>query len=485
MLTEAVQRLSAAGLEPVAASPIFETEPQGRRDQDWFLNCVIAIETEWSPTEILACARRIETAMGRRRLRHWGPRTIDIDILVYGGVLVRTPQLTLPHPRLHERAFALVPLAMLAPDLELPGHGRVSDLASRRAAEEGQGLRAWGPLPLAGHVPPTPIPQSTETAPPRGTTRSRLLQALRDAPQGVSGQRLAEELGVSRAAVWKHIQHLRQNGYSILGTAGSGYRLQPDGDVLSLESLAGQTPRLVGRVIHVLRSVGSTNATARQLALEGSPEGTVVLAEEQTEGRGRNGRSFLSPPGGVYLSVVLRPDIPPAAATRFTLLTAVALSEALEESAGLAPRIKWPNDILLPDGKVAGILMELAGREDHVEFIVAGLGINVLSAPAGVAAVAVVEHAVRPVTRADVARAVLHRLDANYSLYAEGKWLSILSAWRDRCATLGQAVRVQTTQRVIEGQAVDVTEDGALLVQAGADTEVILAGDVEHLRSHP
>ncbi len=483
MLTEAVERLSAAGLPPVTASSIFETEPQGRRDQDWFLNCVVAIETEWSPTEILACARRIETVMGRRRLRHWGPRTIDIDILVYGDAVMRTPQLTLPHPRLHERAFALVPLAMLAPHLELPGHGLVSDLASRRAAEEGQGLREWGPLPLLGHVPPTPGPVQPGTAPPRGATRSRLLQALRNAPAGVSGQRLAEDLGVSRAAVWKHIQRLRQDGYSIHGTAGSGYCLQTEGDVLSLESLAGHAPRTIGRVIHVLRSVDSTNATARQLALEGSSEGTVVLAEEQTKGRGRNGRGFLSPPGGVYLSVVLRPDIPPAAATRFTLLTAVAVSEALEESAGLAPHIKWPNDILLADSKVAGILLELAGREDRVEFIVAGVGINVLSAPDGVPAVAVIEQAAHPVTRADVARAVLDRLDTDYALYTEGKWPEILSAWRDRCVTLGQLVRVHTIHGVIEGHALDVTEDGALLVRVGTDTQVVLAGDVEHLRS--
>ena len=467
-LLEAIGRLTAAGLPPAAVSSAYATEPQGGPPQPWYTNCAIALDTDLAPEALLAELRAVEDVMGRERALRWGPRVIDLDLLVYGDVVRDTPDLQLPHPRLHERAFALVPLAELAPGLVLPGRGPVERLAREWSGR--QAVRPLGPLP--GYL-----------APPPGT-RGRLLQLLEAAAgRGVSGERLARDVGVSRAAVWKHMQRLRAEGFGVMSDRGTGYRLPVEGQGAPLR--AGAIGRLavdrVGRVLHVLPRVDSTNRLARDLGLQGAPEGTAILASEQTAGRGRRGRSFASPPGGVYLSCVLRPRLAPAPATRCTLLAALAVCEALE-GFGLHPEIKWPNDVLLPEGKVAGILLEMVAREDQVDFLVLGMGINVCQAPPGVGAAAVWAAGAR-VGRAEVARALLQRLDADYGALMDGGWDQLLDAWRRRSRTLGSWVRVDLADGPpIEGVAKDVQEDGALLVECGGRTLVVYAGDVTHLR---
>lgn len=476
MLEAAVGLLAAAGLPPAAVSAIYETEPQGRRDQPWFLNCVVRVETDRSPREVLEAALGVEAALGRERLVHWGPRVIDVDVLVCGDQVVREADLAVPHPRLRDRAFALAPLAELAPDLDVPGQGPVSELLRRATAAGGQDVRPWGHLQGWSH----PV------APGRAADkRQALLQRLRAAaPEAVSGAALAAELGVSRSAIWKHVQRLRAEGQPVAGTTGRGYRLEggPEADPLSGADLSA--PRAhVGRVLHILGSVDSTNRLASAMGAAGSPSGTVVLAERQTAGRGRAGRSFSSPVGGVYLSAVLRPAVPPPQAGRLTLLGALAVAEALEQCAGLQPWIKWPNDVLLPGGKVAGILLELVAREDRVDYVVLGTGINVRGAPPGVGATSIWAAGAH-VGRAEVARAVLDRLDANYAELEAGHWPALLFGWRRRCRTLGAPVRVELAGGgTLVGQALDVTLEGALLVETADGAATVYAGDVTHLRA--
>lgn|GEM_PF-89370 len=478
-LSEAAGRLRDAGLVPAAVSRVYETEPQGRRDQGWFLNCVLAVETDLSAPAVLAIANDVERAMGRRRLVHWGPRVIDIDLLLYGEQQIAMPDLVVPHPRIHERAFVLVPLCDIDPDTVIPGRGRAAPLAELRQTEAGQGLRPWGVLPGV----PTPVP-----AVPRGAAgvRSELLARLRAAGDGpVSGGGLAAELGVSRSAVWKHVKKLRAEGYDIRGASGTGYHLTgdaEDADPLASNDLVSSERRMVGRVLHVLRSVDSTNRLARQMGLEGSPAGTAVIAEQQTAGRGRHGRDFLSPPGGVYVSVLLRPTLPPAQSGRLTLLAAVAACESIESLGGLSPAIKWPNDILLPGGKVCGILLEMVAREDCVDFVVLGVGVNVRAAPPGVGATSLWAEGAR-VSRADVARSLLSRIDADYAALEAGRWPELLGAWRRRSATLDRLVTIRSLGgESISGRAVDVTSEGALLVDTGDIVRTVYAGDVTHLR---
>lgn len=475
MLDAALRLLAGAGLPPGAVSNVYETAPQGRRDQPWFLNCVAEIETERAPAEVLRVAQGVEAALGRERLTHWGPRVIDVDLLLCGDLCLRDEDLTLPHPRLRERAFVLVPLAELAPDLVVPGAGPVAELARRAAAEDGQEVRLWGQLPGWPRAAPPTAPR---------TTRQTLLQRLRAAaPAAVSGAALAAELGVSRSAVWKQVQRLRAEGQAVEGTTGRGYRLPSGGDpdpLSGADLVAGR--RAVGRVLHLLATVDSTNRLAAAMGAAGTPSGTVVVAERQTGGRGRAGRSFLSPPGGIYLSVVLRPAVPPSQAGRLTLLGALAVAEAIESASGLRPSIKWPNDLLLPQGKVAGILLELVAREDRVDFVVLGAGINVRSAPSGVGAASLWGAGAR-VGRAEVARAVLDRLDAAYADFEAGRWAGQLAAWRRRCATLGAPVRVELAGGgALVGRALDVTLEGALLVETADGVTAVYAGDVTHLR---
>lgn len=467
-LLEAIGRLTAAGLGPLAVSSAYATEPQGGPPQPWYTNCAVALETGLGPEALLAELRAVEDAMGRQRTQRWGPRVIDLDLLLYGEVEWHTPELELPHPRLHERAFALVPLAELAPHLVLPGRGPVQQLARGLAGL--QAIRPLGPLP--GYDPP-----------PAGT-RGRLLGMLEAADGAVlSGQRLADDLGISRAAVWKQMRRLRAAGLAIRGSPGSGYQLEMEAThaPLTPSALGRLEVERVGRIVHVLARVDSTNRWARDLGAEGAPEGTVILTSEQTAGRGRRGRAFASPPGGVYFSCILRPPLAPAQATRCTLLAALAVCEALE-GLGLAPEIKWPNDVLLPAGKVAGILLEMVAREDQVEYLVLGVGINVCQAPADVGAAAIWDAGPRP-ARADVARAVLARLDAGYARLLAGAWDGLLAGWRQRASTPGTRVRVEMAHGpAIEGVAKDVQEDGALLVDSGGRTLVVYAGDVTHLR---
>ncbi len=510
-LREAMSRLDAAGLAVRAVSSVYETEPQGNREQAWFLNCVVEVDTALSPRALLEQALAVEAAMGRERAVRWGPRNIDVDVLLYGDQEVDEPGLTIPHPRLQDRAFALVPLAELAPSAAVGTAGSAAGLAAARRADAGQGVRLWGSLAPSAGPGPRSLGVPAPAADPRllhaeggapvssrrgfrpgrealdaSNTRVQVLARLRAASgRALSGTALSRELGVSRAAVWKHVRALRAQGYTIEGAAGSGYRMPDDAEAgarLTDADVLRSGRRIVGRAVYLLGAVDSTNARAKQLGLEGAPEGTVVVAEQQTAGRGRNGRSFLSPPGGVYLSVVLRPRVPPSHAVRLTLAAAVAMCAALEGAAGLVPTIKWPNDVLLPEGKVCGILLEMVAAEDCVDFVVLGCGVNVLAVPPVEGACSIRSAGAR-VGRAPVAAALLDALDACYTAFTAGGWPDLLERWRHRCATLGQQVAVSSLDggRIL-GRAVDVTPDGALVVQAADGIHVVLAGDVAHVR---
>lgn len=317
-------------------------------------------------------------------------------------------------------------------------------------------------------------------------SRDRLLQRLRAAAgRPLSGADLARSLAISRAAVWKQVTALRRAGYRIDGRPGCGYVLTGRPDRLLPAELGGERrDGAVGCVVHHFEVIASTNDEARRLGLEGAPDGTVVVAEEQRGGRGRRGRSWTSPPGGIYLSLLLRPGCHPAEAPRLTLCAAVAVAQALS-AAGVRARIKWPNDVLVEGRKVCGILLELVAREDWIDFVVVGVGINANNPPPAEGGISLAEAVGAPVDRAALCRSVLACLDEVYAQFRAGRWPDILDRWRARCDTLGQAVRVTGTAEVWEGLAVDVDADGALvLALAGGGRRRVLAGDVT-LRARP
>lgn len=413
-LREAIHRLDAADLRVTGRSHVYETAPWGRTGQATFLNQVLAVETPLPPRALLERCRAVETALGRTRAERWGPRTLDVDLLLYDEAVVRETGLVVPHPELARRAFVLVPLAEVAPGLRLPD----------------------------------------------GAAVEALLDACPD-----------------RDLVWRWD-----------------------------DAEAG----VIGREVRWYETLPSTNEWAHSLAEGGVAEGTVVVADAQTAGRGRLGRRWASPPGGLWFSVILRPRLPVDQTALVGFAAGVAIARAIMETTGVRVRLKWPNDVLVDGRKVAGLLLEtgpLSGsdRENGPRgpaaapgsslpgpgWLVLGVGINANVAPEALPsrphypATSLQAALGRPVERGRLLRAVLRALARDYAELHAGGGAAVLRRWRAWSETLGKFVRVALARtaagasQVVEGVAVDVDDAGALLVRTRDGTEVrIVAGDV-------
>jgi BirA family biotin operon repressor/biotin-[acetyl-CoA-carboxylase] ligase len=306
----------------------------------------------------------------------------------------------------------------------------------------------------------------------------------------VSGEAISDKLGLSRAAVWKHVNALRSQGYRIEAVPARGYRLIEIPDRLGeLEVRPLLNTHDVGQALHWYEEVGSTNDVAKELADDGALHGEVVIAERQSAGRGRRGRSWSSPPRkNLYLSVVLRPDLPPARAPEVTLLAAVAVCQAVRRAGVTSAAIKWPNDVLVSGRKLAGVLTEMAAEVERVQWLVVGIGVNV-NAAAGdfpeelreLATSLLIERGA-PVPRALFAAALLTALEEWLDRHAAEGFAPVRTAWREMSDTLGREVRVRVGPADLVGLAEDVDETGALLVRTASGLERVVAGDVEMLR---
>jgi BirA family biotin operon repressor/biotin-[acetyl-CoA-carboxylase] ligase len=302
--------------------------------------------------------------------------------------------------------------------------------------------------------------------------RRALLDALADGP--VRGPTFADEHGVSRAAVWKHVEALRDAGFGIeSGQAGYEVTTVPEYGAPAIEYGLDAPYR-----VEYHDRIGSTNDRARELAAAGEAD-VAVVADAQTGGRGRLGRAWAAPAGGVYVSLAIRPDVPPAHAPAFTLAAAVAVAEACE-AVGVDPAIKWPNDLLVGDDerKLAGVLTEMEGEADRVTWMVVGVGLNAnVDAGALPGGATSLRALVGDVDR----RRVVQRLLAAFADLTDDLG-AVLPRWRERAATLGRRVRVETAGGVVEGEAVDVEFPGTLVVRTGRGEKRVHAGDCEHLR---
>lgn len=309
-----------------------------------------------------------------------------------------------------------------------------------------------------------------------------VLEALVEGDGVVSGGELAARFGVSRNAVWKHIETLRDTGFVVEST-GEGYMLEgvPEygGLAVAYHLLRDGRTDYIGNEIEYHDSIGSTNDTAAERAREGVEEGYVVLADEQTGGRGRRERVWKSPSGGIWTSVVLRPDFPPREASLVTLAVSVAVARAVEKE-GIEPTIKWPNDVLVGGDKLCGILVEMEADAESISHAVVGIGLNANTKPdvpdADTPPTSLAEH-VGEVDRAVLTANLLAELEDAYE--AGDK---ILDEWRERSSTLGREVRVETPNETIEGIAERIDETGALVVSTDEGERVVTAGDCVHLR---
>lgn len=314
-----------------------------------------------------------------------------------------------------------------------------------------------------------------------------ILKALRES-ETVSGSDLAEQAGVSRAAIWARIEELRSVGYAIDANPHQGYRLTGTPDALHGDDLSARLSptRVIGREVQVFRQTASTNDVVDKLARDGATEGVVVFAESQTRGRGRMGRRWESPAGkGLWFSLLLRPVMRPEAATQVTVAVVTGLARAITRQTGIEPQIKWPNDLLIDGRKVAGILTEMNAELDRVKHIVVGIGVDVnlkqseLPAELQDIATSLRIASGKPVDRPALAAAILDELDRDYARVVGGEFRQVAEEWEGQCVTLGHDVSISVGGREIRGRAEALAPDGSLMVRtAHGRLERILGGDV-------
>lgn len=320
----------------------------------------------------------------------------------------------------------------------------------------------------------------------------KILDIFKSEENYISGEHLSQVLGVSRTAIWKHIEKLRQEGYDIVAQPNLGYKLIGAPDKLLPAELAWKLgTKIIGCKIFSYEVVDSTMDIAYSLAeggrgKEGAAEGTCVFSEGQRKGRGRLGRSWNSPKAkGIYLSVILRPEITPSEAAKVTLIAAVSVAKAIREMTPLLALIKWPNDVLINTRKVCGILTDMSAEVNRVKFIILGIGLNVNTQRGDLPkmATSLKEEVKSQVSRIDMTRSILRQLEAHYFLFKKNGFGPIVDEWKDLSAILGRRVKVICRDRRIEGQAQDIDDGGCLVIrQDSGFSERISAGDVTVVR---
>lgn len=314
-----------------------------------------------------------------------------------------------------------------------------------------------------------------------------ILRALIAHPhQYVSGEDLAAQAGVSRAAIWKHLDQLQKIGYPIEAQPHQGYRLLPPPDVWCADEIAA---RLAPAARHepdwrvlLFQETASTNDLVWREAQNGAQEGLVVIAENQTSGRGRQGRQWQSrPKSGLYASLLLRPHWPLSQITRLTIVSSLAVAEAVEQVCGREVRIKWPNDVFMRGKKLGGILTEVQADPEGIRFAVVGIGLNVAQTPEEfpkelrAIATSLKAQTGHDYRRAELLAVILTVLRKRYRMPFE----DVRQAWSERCFSLGQVISVQTPAGRQVGQAVGLDENGALLLRAeSGKVAAITAGDI-------
>ncbi|OIK12312.1 BirA family transcriptional regulator, biotin operon repressor / biotin-[acetyl-CoA-carboxylase] ligase [Bacillus sp. OV322] len=319
--------------------------------------------------------------------------------------------------------------------------------------------------------------------------RGKLIEAFTKADgEFISGQEIAEHMGCSRTAVWKHIESLRGEGYVLEAVRKKGYKIVSTPEKVTADEIQlGMKTSRFGKVIHYEETVDSTQKIAHRLSNEGAAEGTLIVAEEQTGGKGRLLRSWHSPKySGVWMSLILRPNIPFHEAPQLTLLAAVAVVQAIEEMTELKPEIKWPNDVLINKKKVTGILTELQAEADRIHSVIIGIGINVnqkledfpeeLHAKAS--SLSMEEG--KNISRAGLIQQVLLKLEKLYDLYLTKGFAPVKIMWESYAISLGKEITATTLNETIKGKALGITDEGVLLVRS-QDGEIrrIYSADVE------
>lgn len=315
--------------------------------------------------------------------------------------------------------------------------------------------------------------------------KSEILEALRETDGYVSGQDLCNKFGVSRTAVWKAIKQLKEAGYEIEAVPNKGYHIVSAPDLMNkveLESIRNTT--WAGQEIYYYDVTDSTNIRAKELAEEGHPSGTLVVADRQEAGRGRRGRSWDSPPGtGIFMTLLLKPEMNPNHASMLTLVAAMAVARAISKCAGTEALIKWPNDIVIGGKKICGILTEMSAQFDFINHIVIGIGINVHNEhfPEEIAETAgsILLQTGKRIRRAELIEQILEQFEHYYAMFMETEDLSgLVKEYNSILVNMNKSVRVLDPKEPFEGKAMGITKKGELIVDTWESRKMVSSGEV-------
>ena len=305
--------------------------------------------------------------------------------------------------------------------------------------------------------------------------KSKILHLLQEETHIISGEELSGKLGVSRVTIWKHIKALQEMGYEII-SGPKGYIYSADNDFLFPWEFGVRQDQ-----IHFYDSLPSTMNKAKELARQGAPDQSIVLADFQKNGRGRMQRTWFSQRGGLYFTLILRPQLPATSAFLMNFIASTALAKAIREQTGLKAEVKWPNDILIGDKKLSGMLSELEASEELVSFVNIGIGINVNNDPTKdeKAATSIALELGHKIKRRALLSSFLDKLEDKLSNF---KPEDAVSEWKKYTMTLGRQVKIVTLKETAEGKAIDIDESGALILQQNDGTlRKIIYGDCFHL----
>lgn len=313
----------------------------------------------------------------------------------------------------------------------------------------------------------------------------RLLKENKD--NFISGQVISEKLGVTRTAVWKYINMLKCEGYEIESVSKRGYRLKVSPDILNQEEISsGLNTKFIGRNVEYFESIDSTNTKAKELALKNVCEGTVVISEEQTMGRGRLGRTWISPKyKGIFMSIILRPEVDPLDVPKITQIGAAAVLLAFR-ALKIDVNIKWPNDIILNNKKLCGILTEMSGELNKINYVVIGIGINanipIEEFPEDIRdkATSVLRETNKNVVRKDLASSILNNFEEMYQDFVNSGDISrVIDICRKNSILIGKDVRIINPRCEKLGKVLDLDDSGELIVQMeGGNIEKVVSGEV-------
>ena len=308
----------------------------------------------------------------------------------------------------------------------------------------------------------------------------------------LSGQDLSDVLRISRVAVWKHIKKIQELGYNVESKQKLGYKLISNSELLlPWEITSNLKTKVIGKQAYYFDSIDSTQNQALKMAQDAAKEGTVIVAAKQTGGKGRDGRKWVSPKGGIWISIILQPKFDISITTLFPIASSLALSLAIEKTFSIKPELKWPNDLTIKGKKVAGMLVDASLESNRIENLVLGVGINfdvnarqieksLKGTPNfyGVSSLSDQKQNVKPV---QLVQTFLLELEKIYTALNKKQIKKIISEWTSRSSTIGKNVELYTADSKITGKAIKIDDDGALIVSENNKIHRVIAGDIVHL----